>query len=217
MLFLPLSFDAAAVYGRGTKWCVTQESYFYKYTDKGILAYFIEKGVNRKIGLYYDMDKSYYYNNIRGSVDLGGIMSELRESKSLSSEVKNDFELMKIYNFAKKFSCWTDWDDKIDMMFIPVPNDIKELFINYCKENNIQNASLLNEIETENLIRIYEGEVAERLEPMPDTEDEMVGYENEMGEDVGEVVNRNYGMAVGIPTAGIPAPIYDVYMGEQEF
>jgi hypothetical protein len=173
MLFLPLSFDAAAVYGRGTKWCITQKTYFYKYTDKGILAYFIEKGINRKIGLYYDMDKSYYYNNIGLSVDIVNIMSELGDSKSLSSEINNDFELKEIYNFAKKFSCWTDWDEKMDMMFIPVPNNIKELFINYCKENNIQNASLLNEIETENLVKIYESESKfSDIEPM--------GYENEM-------------------------------------
>jgi hypothetical protein len=47
------------------------------------------------------------------------------------------------------------------------------LFINYCKENNIQNASLLNEIETENLVKIYESESKfSDIEPM--------GYENEM-------------------------------------
>lgn len=158
MLFLPLSHDAASVYGRGTKWCVTQSDYFYRYIDKGILAYFIEKGINRKIGLYYDMDISYYHSvlNKEKSKCLNGEERSKIAFCDEEEEVKYDAELMEIYKFSNKFSCWTDWDSKMEMMFLPIPLTIKELFINYCRENNIQNASLLDEVETKNMVKYYE-------------------------------------------------------------
>lgn len=160
MLFLPLSYDAASVYGRGTKWCVTQSEYFYRYTDRGILAYFIEKDINRKIGLYYDMDISYYYSVLRknSSKDDLSIKPKNFITGNIGDEtVKYDDEMMEMYRFSNKFSCWTDWDVRMDMMFVPIPPHIKELFINYCRENNIQNASLLDDIEIKNIIEQHEG------------------------------------------------------------
>jgi hypothetical protein len=158
MLFLPLSYDAASVYGRGTKWCITQSEYFYKYSDRGILAYFIEKGINRKIALYYDMDISYYYLVIKKSTFSSKIDDALCNEIGIKEYegIKYDAELMEIYNFSNKFSCWTDWDIRMEMMFIPIPLHIKELFINYCKEKNIQNASLMDKVEIENMSKYYE-------------------------------------------------------------
>lgn len=164
MLFLPLSYDAASVYGRGTKWCVTQPDYFYRYTDKGILAYFIDKEINRKIGLYYDMDRSYYRSVLLDKkrndefIKSNGLSKEMLDISDEDFGIKNDTELMKLFHFSSKFSSWTDWDVRMDMMFTPIPLHIKELFINYCKDNDIQNASLLNSIETEALINVYEGQ-----------------------------------------------------------
>jgi hypothetical protein len=156
MLFLPLSYDAASVYGRGTKWCITQSEYFYRYTDKGILAYFIEKGINRKIAFYYDMDISYYFSVIKKSTLSTKNDDALCIEKNDGEGIKYDAELMEIYDFSNKFSCWTDWDSRMEMMFIPIPLHIKELFINYCKEKNIQNASLLDKVEIENMTKYYE-------------------------------------------------------------
>lgn len=155
MLFLPLSYDAASVYGKGTKWCVTQSSYFYKYSDNGILAYFIEKGKNRKFGLYYDMSDSYYYQKLAN----GKVSPDFKYlTKSNEDELIKDIELREIHKFSTKISCWTDWDERIDMLFVPIPLDIKQLFINYCKENNIQNASLFNEVEIKNLTEYHQKE-----------------------------------------------------------
>jgi hypothetical protein len=162
MLFLPLSYDAASVYGRGTKWCVTQSEYFYKYTDKGILAYFIEKGINRKIGLYYDMYSSYYLSTKKND-DKSVIDKSPKEyfsddlDESSESKAPIDKEMEEIYRLSNMFSCWTAWDVKMEMMFTPIPQNIKEIFINYCKDNNIQNSSLLNDIEFKNIIDYYEG------------------------------------------------------------
>lgn len=206
MLFLPLSYDAAAVYGKGTRWCVTQSEYYYRYTDKGILAYFIEKDINRKIGLYYDMDESYYYSVLKtknpNEFQLGGLLKSKSFMDKDEEEVKYDSEMREMFNFSNKFSCWTDWDVKMEMMFVPIPLNIKELFINYCKENNIQNASLLDETETDNLIKQYEGRKEsfddeaepERMPPMEEMIMDMEGgmptmetiqdevYENNVGE-----------------------------------
>lgn len=193
MLFLPLSYDAAAVYGKGTKWCVTQHEYFYRYVDKGILAYFIEKDINRKIGLYYDMDISYYNSVLKAknsNEKLGyGLKSKLINDSDDEEPVKYDAEMREMFNFSNKFSCWTDWDVKMEMMFIPIPLHIKELFINYCKETNIQNASLLDETETNNLIGHYENnskdvmgfdDEPEPMEQMPPMEEMIMGGEMEM-------------------------------------
>jgi hypothetical protein len=181
MLFLPLSFDAASVYGRGTKWCITQSEYFYRYTDKGILAYFIEKGINRKIALYYDMDISYYFSvlNLEKSKFHYDNILKSNVSDPYEKDVKYDAELMEIYNFSNKFSCWTDWDSRMEMMFIPIPLTIKEIFINYCKENNIQNASLLDKVETDNIIKYYENNEESNQEvPQP----QLVEYDGELSE-----------------------------------
>lgn len=193
MLFLPLSYDAAAVYGKGTRWCVTQHEYFYRYVDKGILAYFIEKDINRKIGLYYDMNISYYDSVLKAknsNEKLGyGLRSKLINDSDDEESVKYDAEMREMFNFSNKFSCWTDWDVRMEMMFIPIPLHIKELFINYCKENNIQNASLLDETETNNLIGHYEDtskgvmgfdDEPEAMEQMPPMEEMIMGGEMEM-------------------------------------
>ena len=185
MLFLPLSYDAASVYGKGTRWCITQHEYFYRYTDKGILAYFIEKDKNRKIGLYYDMGISYYYSVLKAknsNENSYGLRNKPMNDSDDEETVKYDTEMREMYNFSNKFSCWTDWDAKMEMMFIPIPLHIKELFINYCKENNIQNASLLDETETNNLIGYYDDNSKEVMtfneELMPmDVEDEMAPME----------------------------------------
>jgi hypothetical protein len=181
MLFLPLSFDAASVYGRGTKWCITQSEYFYRYTDKGILAYFIEKGINRKIALYYDMDISYYFSvlNLEKSKFHNVNILKSNVSDPYEKDVKYDAELMEIYNFSNKFSCWTDWDSRMEMMFIPIPLTIKEIFINYCKENNIQNASLLDKVETDNIIKYYENN-EEGIQDVP--QPQLVEYDGELSE-----------------------------------
>lgn len=200
MLFLPLSYDAASVYGKGTRWCITQHEYFYRYTDKGILAYFIEKDKNRKIGLYYDMGISYYYSVLKAknsNENSYGLRSKLMNDSDDEETVKYDAEMREMYNFSNKFSCWTDWDAKMEMMFIPIPLHIKELFINYCKENNIQNASLLDETETNNLIGYYDDNSKkvmafdEELMPM-DVEDEVPAMEMMQTDTNNEALNYEF-------------------------
>ena len=200
MLFLPLSYDAASVYGKGTRWCITQHEYFYRYTDKGILAYFIEKDKNRKIGLYYDMGISYYYSVLKAknsNENSYGLRSKLMNDSDDEENVKYDAEMREMYNFSNKFSCWTDWDAKMEMMFIPIPLHIKELFINYCKENNIQNASLLDETETNNLIGYYDDNSKEVMafdeELMPmDVEDEVPAMEMMQTDTNNEALNYEF-------------------------
>jgi hypothetical protein len=117
-------------------------------------------------------------------------------------EVKYDSEMREMFNFSNKFSCWTDWDVKMEMMFVPIPLNIKELFINYCKENNIQNASLMDETETDNLINQYEGRKnefgydeaePERMPPMEEMIMDIEGGMSPMETIQGEVYENNVG------------------------
>lgn len=56
----PLTFEASAAYGSGTKWCTTQRTdkqYFARYWRRGILAYFINKINGTKYGLFKCLDE----------------------------------------------------------------------------------------------------------------------------------------------------------------
>lgn len=156
LLFIPLSVDAAKVYGKGTKWCVTRDEYYYKYIDKGILAYFIDKDLNRKVGLYYDM----YYSNYEKITRSNTNSPKYLDLEDGMSESYYDKEMYDLYYFASKFSCWTDWDARMEFMFVPIPINIKELYIQYCKEN-MQTATLLNDVENKNYLNYFEGRYRE--------------------------------------------------------
>jgi hypothetical protein len=127
------------------------------------------------------MDISYYFSvlNLEKSKFHYDNILKSNVSDSYEKDVKYDAELMEIYNFSNKFSCWTDWDSRMEMMFIPIPLTIKEIFINYCKENNIQNASLLDKVETDNIIKYYENnEESNQAVPQP----QLVEYDGELSE-----------------------------------
>jgi hypothetical protein len=56
----PLTFEASAAYGSGTKWCTTQRTekqYFARYWKRGILAYFINKINGVKYGLFKTLEE----------------------------------------------------------------------------------------------------------------------------------------------------------------
>jgi hypothetical protein len=56
----PLTFEASAAYGSGTKWCTTQRTdkqYFARYWRRGILAYFINKTNGIKYGLFKTLEE----------------------------------------------------------------------------------------------------------------------------------------------------------------
>jgi hypothetical protein len=64
----PLSFEASKVYGRGTKWCTTRNTYFKSYKSQGELYYIINKTTDRKYGLPicgrgYGLTHETFYNN----------------------------------------------------------------------------------------------------------------------------------------------------------
>jgi len=98
------------------------------------------------------MDFSYYHSNNKTNKGIEKeYLGEIDEE-----DLRNDSEMIEMYDFSRKFSCWTNWDVKMEMMFVPIPLHIKELYINYCKENNVQNASLFDEVENENFIKYHE-------------------------------------------------------------
>jgi len=48
---IPLTFESSRLYGSGTKWCTTQNTYYKSYMKDGTLYYIIDKTINRKFGL----------------------------------------------------------------------------------------------------------------------------------------------------------------------
>jgi hypothetical protein len=53
-ILTPLSFEASKVYGANTKWCTTQEKYWYQYLTSHRLIYVLNKKINTKIAFSRD-------------------------------------------------------------------------------------------------------------------------------------------------------------------
>ena len=53
-ILTPLSFEASQVYGANTKWCTTQEKYWYQYLTSHRLIYVLNKKINTKIAFSRD-------------------------------------------------------------------------------------------------------------------------------------------------------------------
>jgi hypothetical protein len=51
-VIVPLTYDSAKMYGRGTKWCTTNKTYYDRYNKEGILYYIIDKSLERKFGFH---------------------------------------------------------------------------------------------------------------------------------------------------------------------
>lgn len=59
-VIMPLSYEAAKVYGYGTKWCTSAANNtdsFFRYTKRGILIYIINKKDNEKFAYYKRKDE----------------------------------------------------------------------------------------------------------------------------------------------------------------
>jgi hypothetical protein len=55
ILLKPLSWESSRKYGANTRWCTTSEkdsSYFYKYSQNGVLIYYINKKLGEKIAVH---------------------------------------------------------------------------------------------------------------------------------------------------------------------
>jgi hypothetical protein len=56
-ILTPLSFEASKVYGANTKWCTTQEKYWYQYLTSHRLIYVLNKKTDIKIAFSRDFSK----------------------------------------------------------------------------------------------------------------------------------------------------------------
>ena len=54
LVLIPLSFEAAKLYGTNTKWCVTQERYWDDYIDNYKIIYVINRSTNDKYAISRD-------------------------------------------------------------------------------------------------------------------------------------------------------------------
>ncbi len=54
LVLIPLSYEAAKLYGTNTKWCVTQERYWNDYIDNYKIIYVINRSTNNKYAISRD-------------------------------------------------------------------------------------------------------------------------------------------------------------------
>jgi hypothetical protein len=60
LLLKPLSFEASLAYGAGTRWCTASKnnpSYFYRYSENGVLIYILNKSTNKKCAMFAEINK----------------------------------------------------------------------------------------------------------------------------------------------------------------
>lgn len=61
LLVRPFTYESSKKYGKGTKWCTTQENnpdYFFKYASKGVLIYALNKSTGYKVASFNSLDKN---------------------------------------------------------------------------------------------------------------------------------------------------------------
>lgn len=94
LLIRPLTFSSSRKYGAGTKWCTTMENeprHFFRYTDKGILIYAINKNTGYKVAIHYDIYEKEisFWNEIDNRID--SILTELSSDilKVIKDEIKD--------------------------------------------------------------------------------------------------------------------------------
>ena len=70
-ILTPLSLEASKVYGANTKWCVTQEKYWYQYLTSHRLIYVLNKKTDTKIAFSrnFSIEKSQAWDQLDKEVD----------------------------------------------------------------------------------------------------------------------------------------------------
>ena len=113
LVIRPMSFDASAKYGAGTKWCTTyktEREYFAKYFNNGVLVYFINKISGYKFALFsevYELNNEItFWNAEDNRVDflqldvdsyLLPVIKSLANSKIKNSEMLSDDERERVF------------------------------------------------------------------------------------------------------------------------
>jgi hypothetical protein len=97
----PVTFEASKMYGRGTKWCTTNEMSWQNYKN-GLLVYFINRKLKTKAkwAAYINDTKMEYYDEMDNRVSDSILLP-------FSNEVRN--VLIHIYNNFKNHSCERAW------------------------------------------------------------------------------------------------------------
>jgi len=60
LVIKPLSFESSLAYGAGTKWCTAMKnnpSYFYQYSERGMLIYVINKMTGYKVAMFVELNE----------------------------------------------------------------------------------------------------------------------------------------------------------------
>lgn len=144
----PLTFEASAKYGTGTRWCTTyqaEKNYFERYWRGGILCYFINKKTGYKFAGYRSLPdrEMSFWNSSDNRVDyldleiedymftkIRKIFSSEFTNKNLSSDEIQDLvhkECIEAYEHLKK---------EVDYEPVPVQVPLEQLFEDIPNEPN---------------------------------------------------------------------------------
>ena len=144
LLVRPLSFEASAKYGAGTKWCTTfkrEKEYFFKYCQNGILLYIINKESGEKFAMFYDMTIGKPETSFWDVEDKRNDITDLEIDVYLYEEIKKikktkrrniDFlDLLETFQLATECSCLyrLDLSKSSESILAHVPNEHGRLYV----------------------------------------------------------------------------------------
>lgn len=130
----PMSYMSSKIYGRGTKWCTTDTDTFYSYSKRGILIYLINKQKDLKYGIFCLLE-----NNSR---KLRSVVTD-EISKSEDPRITK----YKSNELARNFSCWDGLDNRVEIMFLNLPERIIQAIKNEISHQDIPNFQYFDDVE----------------------------------------------------------------------
>jgi len=92
----PLTIESSLTYGAGTKWCTASRDnhdYFYRYSQRGVLTYVINKKTGDKYGVMYDLNDNSGEFSVWNAPD--------KRIDSVESTIPQDI-MREIYQMSKK-------------------------------------------------------------------------------------------------------------------
>lgn len=110
-VIVPLTYDSAKMYGRGTKWCTTNKTYYDRYNKEGILYYIIDKSLERKFGFHVPdsagvtpiLSRYNFYNNEDTTINYNTIKLIYGDGFNVVIDtIKKDFTNIIIVKVKKK-------------------------------------------------------------------------------------------------------------------
>jgi len=92
LILKPLSFAASLAYGAGTKWCTASKNnptYFYDYSNRGVLVYIINRRTGYKVGMFAKL-----VNHMKKNVNISFWSADDKQAESMELDFPDKIMLV---------------------------------------------------------------------------------------------------------------------------